>query len=417
MSDSFEERAEARAPGHRSVGRGLLMAGVVAAGALGVAAGMWARPADSERHAAMRAQKAAAPAARAKSALQIVVDEKPAPLGQPLEVMPAASAPLPGEATAPPAEFHLEEVAPAPTLPAPEMAPRPAPNGLLRVQAISQPAPPPEPAPAAAPVVRAVAKPAPKPAPAKAAPAKAARGRLADEPAPKVSKAAVARPAQKPAQKSAAKLVKVAAPAAKAKPARDSAAARENAALRARLQKAEAQLAKAERATRPKLAAAVKALKTSTRTAKPSAKAAPKPTKARVVARPARRAPEPVARPVSEPRLQKAVARRPAAQPKPTPVKVAKAAPRAQGRCASGDAAQAMVCRDPSLGAADRELGRAYRQAEAAGVPSWRLAQQQQRWAAARANAAREAPWAVRDVYQAQIAQLRDMSQRAGSEN
>ena len=50
------------------------------------------------------------------------------------------------------------------------------------------------------------------------------------------------------------------------------------------------------------------------------------------------------------------------------------------------------------------------REAQAAGVPAWRLEQQQQRWLNARANAAREAPWAVRDVYAARIAELRDMS-------
>jgi uncharacterized protein len=75
-------------------------------------------------------------------------------------------------------------------------------------------------------------------------------------------------------------------------------------------------------------------------------------------------------------------------------------------RCASRDPGQALVCADPSLGAADRQLARAYQSARAAGVPDATLRQQQQRWLTARSSAAREAPWAVHDVYLARIAEL-----------
>jgi uncharacterized protein len=50
-------------------------------------------------------------------------------------------------------------------------------------------------------------------------------------------------------------------------------------------------------------------------------------------------------------------------------------------------------------------------------VPASRLAQQQQRWLAARATAAKEAPWAVRDVYQARIAELHDMARSAQNDD
>ena len=53
------------------------------------------------------------------------------------------------------------------------------------------------------------------------------------------------------------------------------------------------------------------------------------------------------------------------------------------------------------------------RRARAAGVPDGQLQAQQQRWLAARATAAREAPWAVRDVYLARIAELNGQAREA----
>jgi uncharacterized protein len=81
--------------------------------------------------------------------------------------------------------------------------------------------------------------------------------------------------------------------------------------------------------------------------------------------------------------------------------------------CASRDPGEAIVCADPNLGAADRQMSRAYQVARAAGVPDSELRQQQQRWLAARSSAAREAPWAVRDVYLARIAELNGQAREA----
>jgi hypothetical protein len=82
-------------------------------------------------------------------------------------------------------------------------------------------------------------------------------------------------------------------------------------------------------------------------------------------------------------------------------------------RCANRDAGAALVCADPSLGAADRQLTRAYQGARAAGVSDAQLQRQQQRWLAARSAAAREAPWAVHDVYLARIAELNGQAKEA----
>jgi hypothetical protein len=82
-------------------------------------------------------------------------------------------------------------------------------------------------------------------------------------------------------------------------------------------------------------------------------------------------------------------------------------------RCANRDPGEALVCADPSLGAADRQLARAYQGARAAGVSDAQLQRQQQHWLAARSAAAREAPWAVHDVYLARIAELNGMAREA----
>jgi len=89
-------------------------------------------------------------------------------------------------------------------------------------------------------------------------------------------------------------------------------------------------------------------------------------------------------------------------------VRVAKAEP-----CASPDPGEAMVCGDRRLAARDRQLQQAYRNAEAAGVPASALRRQQARWVQARAAAARDAPWAVEDVYVARISELNDLSRDA----
>jgi hypothetical protein len=82
-------------------------------------------------------------------------------------------------------------------------------------------------------------------------------------------------------------------------------------------------------------------------------------------------------------------------------------------RCASSDPGEAMTCADPNLTAADRQLTRAYQGARSAGVPEGQLQAGQQRWLAARAAAAREAPWALHDVYMARIAELNGQAKEA----
>jgi hypothetical protein len=82
-------------------------------------------------------------------------------------------------------------------------------------------------------------------------------------------------------------------------------------------------------------------------------------------------------------------------------------------RCAQRDPGEALVCADPNLGAAERQLTRAYQGARAAGVPDAQLQRQQQQWLAARSAAAREAPWAVHDVYMARIAELNGLAREA----
>jgi uncharacterized protein YjbI with pentapeptide repeats len=71
------------------------------------------------------------------------------------------------------------------------------------------------------------------------------------------------------------------------------------------------------------------------------------------------------------------------------------------------------VSTDPGLSAAERQLARAYQGARAAGVPDAELQVGQQRWLAARSAAAREAPWALHDVYMARIAELNGQAKEA----
>lgn len=68
-----------------------------------------------------------------------------------------------------------------------------------------------------------------------------------------------------------------------------------------------------------------------------------------------------------------------------------------------------MVCVDPRLAAADRELARAYNEAVASGVPERVLRRQQDEWLNAREAAARYGPRAVAQVYDARIGELEQM--------
>jgi hypothetical protein len=327
--------------------------GIATACLLGAGVGLWARPGAGERPGAARPQPAAAPAAGPARRLAIVVDDTPPPIGEPLAVLTPAQAP-PAAIPPPPKPAAAKPAAPS----------RP-PNGLVRVVA-------PVPAPLAPP-----RRPATPSAPAAPPVPKAAAGEAAARP----------KPPTRPTELAAPKLRK--------------------AALKSRTERRRPErreVAEAKPKPRHGLAALTHAF----------AKLAPHPAtpaSARAEAAPPRR------KPAAETRLAKVEPRR--AKP-PTPPPSAAAAPikvaNVQTRCASPDPGEALACGDPGLSAAQRRLERAYRDAEAAGVPAATLERQQQRWRAARAAAAREAPWAVRQVYQARIAELQDLARDARGE-
>jgi uncharacterized protein YecT (DUF1311 family) len=414
------ERAKRPGLGARHV----LFAGVAGACALGVGLGLWARPAMSERQAAaarpadMAADMAKAPQAPlAARKLQIVVDDRPAPLSAPIDVLPANSAPT-SRMAAPPARAEPQMFAPAP-------------QGLMRVRDVAPPAPRPEPEPP-----QPLAKPklaplavaallAPEPAVAKAKPAPHAPAHLAKAaPAPKpvakpdhrveLARAAAAKAAHK------AELVQMAKAEKTAK-----AAARQQ----------EIQLAKAEAKGRAEARAEAKAivLAEARDDARKRARLASL-THAfqRLLPHPAKVQPVEVAKldrkhahkARHEPKVEQASLKTRHAPHVVEPAYRAhtvQVAPQPRSglmrvstqRCASRDPGEALVCADPSLGAADRQLTRAYQGARAAGVPDAQLQRQQQRWIAARSAAAREAPWAVHDVYLARIAELNGLAKDA----
>jgi colicin import membrane protein/SWI/SNF-related matrix-associated actin-dependent regulator 1 of chromatin subfamily A len=398
----------------------LVVAGVVGACALGVGLGMWARPATPGEAKTPAAPKAMAHAEPARPALQIVLEEAAAPIGNRLEVLPA--------------DVRAPEAAPPPR-PAEPMAPRRAASGLVKVDAVVLPDPAPAPALHAPPKARAEqpqqlewvvdeplrpkAQPArPKAPETRIAEAKAAAAaRLAaDRAEAKARKAAELARAEKLEEAKAVRLAKAAqqAKAEKLELARLEKARAEKAKA-AKLAQAEARrdaekalrLAKAEKAARADKAARIEK-------AKVEAKA-----KRLALLKVVKTEPRPVVRPkavkVAVRPAPKAPAAAPARKPAPKPVlrgsgpmRVARANP-----CASPDPGEAAVCADTRLSARDRQLQQAYRNAEAAGVPPSALRLQQARWLQARAAAAREAPWAVEDVYVARISELKDQTRDA----
>lgn len=74
-----------------------------------------------------------------------------------------------------------------------------------------------------------------------------------------------------------------------------------------------------------------------------------------------------------------------------------------------GRAAQ-MVCADPDLSAADRELNQAYRRALRSGVPPEQLRADQRDWLAIREDAAHRSPRAVASVYDQRIDELNQIA-------
>src|ERR1019366_4922057 len=102
--------------------RHVLFLGVAGACVFGAGLGLWARPAMSERQAtaAVPADASKTPLAAVERKLEIVVDSRPAPVGAPIDVLPARQAPQPLLALPVPA-------------PSPPLAP-PRAQGLMKVQ-------------------------------------------------------------------------------------------------------------------------------------------------------------------------------------------------------------------------------------------------------------------------------------------
>jgi uncharacterized protein YecT (DUF1311 family) len=351
-------------------GRMLLFGGVAAACIAGAGLGLWARPVESEQPGGVR--PAPAPVAEAPAVdrrLHVVVDDAPAPVGEPLAVLPQAPA-----------------RAAAPVAPEPLAAKRP-PLGLMRV---------------AAPVIAALALPERKAAP----PALEA---------PKPRPVTVAKAAPEPKKPAVVRLAHAehAQPARKAPPVKLAKAEPKHARPRAH------ELEVAEEAPPPKPRRALLALahvieKAAQRHARDDDEDNMRASRARDHARkPAVRevrVSKPAARPKAPPKVERYIP--PLSTKGAGPIKVTNVTT----RCASPDPGEALACGDPALSAAQRRLNRAYAEAVAAGVSPSTLERQQQRWLAARAAAAREAPWAVREVYQARIAELQDLTRDARGE-
>lgn len=76
--------------------------------------------------------------------------------------------------------------------------------------------------------------------------------------------------------------------------------------------------------------------------------------------------------------------------------------------------AEEMVCADPALAAADRQLARAFRRALRSGAPYDELRAEQDDWLEIREDAARRSPRALASVYDQRIEELNAMADEAG---
>lgn len=342
----------------------VVLAGVAGACLLGAGLGLWARPSDLERPFAHRPRPAPViepTAAAPRRRIEIRVDGA---------ARPGAPAPSPAIATKVEAPApHAVAVAPAPARPPELQAPKRPPEGLMRVHAVAPPR---------------LAE-APRATPRLPAP----DGLAARAAAERRAQAAAARKAAADAERQAREAAEAAARKAKLEKARVAAAA----------------AAKAREKTELKLAARKAAEHRIAEQAAASARA----RKTRLAEEKAARTAKAHADAIRLADDRRKAEAKAAAQRAAPPVRVAEA----RSRCASPDPGATLACADPALGAAERQLNRAYRQAQAAGVPEERLARQQQRWLAARANAARQAPWAVHDIYLARIAELQDQTRAA----
>jgi hypothetical protein len=348
-----------------------------------------------------------APEDAQRPALQIIVDDNPAPIGPLLEV-------LPGDAAA----KEIQPLRPAPN--AEPVAPRRPAAGLMKVDTVVAPEP------LLVPAVKIEEKPKPKAAPKPApepkvvkAPEKPKVQKAKAEPKPKAEKLTVAEAKSAKVEKAkAAKAAKL----AEVEKARAEKLARADKAAKAKAEKAKAaklaqieaktqKAAKAQAETR-RLASLVKAVKATPRKLKAEVAKTTEIAKAKAVAR--KKTVLAQAKPAKTPRVEKASIK-PVVVAKPRPPAPKKLViPRGEGpmrvarneACASADPGETAVCSDRRLGARDRQLQQAYRNAEA-------LRRQQDRWLHARAAAAREAPWAVEDVYEARISELNDLTRDA----
>ncbi len=389
-----EDEAAAR---HGRGGTRLLVAGVIGACALGVGLGLWARPSGLERGDGPPPPKPEAEAEAGDRTLQIVLDDTPEPVGQPMEVMSA----------------ELASHAAARTPPLELLVPAAPPAGLMKVDA-----------PGALPVTFPAREtfPARGSAPPAAAPPqnpkKPADERADSQPKTRASSRKV-EVAEKPAApRPQAKTSKRPAKDEPRKLARSSKAERET-----KVAKAEprpSKIGKEPPARLEKLAKAVKkkAAEAEGKTRREISQAETRLAEKTRAARTARVA----AGQKAAPRSAQAKAQPKSPQKAAAPTQ--KAAPRGEGpmrvarneACASPDPGEALVCADPRLHQRDRQLQRAFRNAEAAGVPASALQRQQERWRLARAAAARDGPWAVEDVYEARIAELHDLARDARDE-
>jgi len=75
--------------------------------------------------------------------------------------------------------------------------------------------------------------------------------------------------------------------------------------------------------------------------------------------------------------------------------------------------AEEMVCSDPALAAADRQLARAFRQALRSGAPQDQLRGEQDDWLEIREDAARRSPRALASVYDQRIEELNTIANEA----
>ena len=100
--------------------------------------------------------------------------------------------------------------------------------------------------------------------------------------------------------------------------------------------------------------------------------------------------------------------------PAAAPPRPAQAGGRAGVDCAGARSeAEQMVCGDPDLAAADREMSRAYRRALQSGAAPGALRADQRDWLAIREDAARHSRRAVESVYQQRIDELNAMADGA----